>query len=148
MKTQISKLINGSERVMRDLRNEKYENADKNIYGNYVGSKKEEREEVANQVFVENSEIMQVEVKGVRLSLRKSTSLSGKTIWYSSELTDSEYKAILGHGFPSETSQWSSSITINQDMTVCVNLSKRKNERCQWKHSYMQWIGEEFVTIL
>lgn len=149
MKTQIKDLISGRKDVMIDGTNAKYENADKaTSHNGFAGTKREEREEIARRVMEENPDGLNVEIKGVSLSLKRISSLSGKTVWFEGDLTDEEYKRIVGYDYPSTTSQWTSTLLINGDMTVEIQLAKRKNDRSVWKYSCTHKIGEEFVTIL
>ena len=149
MKTQIKDLISGRKDVIIDETNAKYENAAKaTSHNGFAGTKTEEREEIARRVIEENPDGLNIEIKGVPLSLKRISSLSGKTVWFEGDLTKEEYKRIVGYDYPSTTSQWSATLMINGDMTVEVQLSKRKNDRCMWKYSCNHKIGEEFVTIL
>lgn len=149
MKTQISNLISGRENVVIQSSNEKYNNANKSTsHSGFAGTKREERDEIARRVIEENHDGMNIEIKGVFLSLNRISSISGKTVYFENEITEEDYKKIVGRDFPSTGSQWSAIFLINGDMTVEIHLSKRKNENRSWRYNSTQKIGEEFVTIL
>lgn len=149
MKTQIKDLISGRKDVIIDDKNAKYDNANKaTSHNGFAGTKREERNEIARRVKEENPNGLNIEIKGVPLSLKRLSSLSGKTVWFEANLTEEEYKRILGFGYPSTGSQWMSALLVNIDMTVEIQLLKRKNSNSNWRYNRNFKIGEEFITIL
>jgi hypothetical protein len=149
-KTQISALINGSKSVRRDLSNPKYINAPKSTsFGDYAGSNNEIRKSISDKVFSENGETLNIKICGINLILQKQSSGSGKTNWFSSQITEEQFIVIAGYERkPFNKHEGSYSITINNDMTVVLHKSSRRNEKCTWKFKGYDYVGEEFVTIL
>jgi len=145
--TQITELINGAKNVIRKEDAAKYATAKMaTSHNGYAGTNAKERARIAQLVFQEHGETMNVEVRGVALTLTKGTSLSGRTSWYGSELTEEQYKAI--GGAYTEGALKSYSLVINGDMMVYINSFTRKSEAARWKMSHYDYIDEAFVTIL
>lgn len=151
MKTQIDNLINGSKNVVRDENHPKYATAKKNTYGDgYVGTSTAERLAIAEKVFAENGDEMHVIIRGVEITLRRHFSTTGKTSWYSSELTSDEYTTICSgrvYEFPAEMKFKSFGITIHNDCTVTTVRYGKKSEGGAWKVREYSDIDEAFVTI-
>lgn len=151
MKTQINHLINGSKEVVRDESHPKYMTASKSTsHIGYAGSSHDERMLIAEKVFSENVEALQIEIRGIRLSLNLHQSLSGATKWYRCEVTEEEYLNITGFLMPPfrEGMQKKYGLVVNPDMTVDMIPFRRWNESQEWKPGNTVSIGEEFVTIL
>lgn len=88
MKTQITDLINGTRDIRRDLSNPKYIDCPKaTSHIGYVGTNFKLRAEIAEKVIAENPDGMDVEMFGKKFHLSRSSSLSGKTVWFSTEIT-------------------------------------------------------------
>ena len=150
MKTQIYNLINGSKNVIRDENHPKYATAKKNAYGDYVGTSTAERTAIAEKVFAENGDEMHVIIRGVEITMQRNSSTTGKTSWYSSELTSDKY-AIICNG---NTFEWTAEmkfksfdIKIASDCTVTVTRFGKKSEGATWKAREWHEIDEAFVTI-
>ena len=149
MKTQISNLINGRANVRRDESHNKYATAAlaTTPFSKYVGSPIELREEVGGKVLAENPNGMDVEILGRKFHLDRHASCSGKTVWFSAELTPEEHELLMGEPYPSNN-EWRSTLTIDNLMHVEVSRSMCRNEKAQWEQKASMCIGEEFVTIL
>lgn len=146
MKTQIKELINGSAWVKRDLTAAKYAGAAKSTSaGDYAGTDYKTRFEIADKVFTENGETIEIEILGQRLTLKRGQSCSGKTKWFSCDLTAEQVAAISSRAFTYESA---AKFVLNGDCTALINFYTRRSPRAQWKHRGWQWIGEEFITIL
>ena len=86
MKTQIKYLISGRKDVIIDETNAKYDNANKSTSHNgFAGTNKEERTEIARRVIEENPDGLNIEIKGVLLSLNRISSESGNNLITSTE---------------------------------------------------------------
>lgn len=149
MKTQISNLVNGYANVRRDQTNAKYVTATPATapFSKYVGSPIDLRKEVGEKVVTENPDGLDVEIMGHRFHLDRHASYSGKTVWFSTELTSDEHELLMGEPYPSNN-EWRSALAIDSLMYVEVSRFMRRNERQQWKQKASMYIGEEFVTIL
>ena len=148
-KTQINQLINGQKAVIRDENNPKYINAPMaTSHNDYAGTNASIREEIANNVFSENPELINIDARGKHFTLKKCSTLSGKTSWYETSITADDFLLLTGHcGLPyrGETTY---TLRIEADMKVCIVLCTRRNERAQWRYRSTIYIGEEFITIL
>ena len=149
MKTQISNLINGYANVRRDETNAKYATAAPSTapFSKYAGSPVKLREEIGEKVVTENPGGLDAEIMGRRFHLDRHASCSGKTVWFSAELTPEEHELLMGEPYPSNN-EWRSTLTIDSLIYVEVPRFMRRNERQQWKQKASMYIGEEFVTIL
>lgn len=105
------------------------------------------RQDIGSKVVEENPERLDIEIQGKVLHLARHSSCSGKTVWYSADLTPEEHLAIMGEPYPSHN-EWCSIITIDMLMYVNVTRFMRKSERAQWKEKASMYIGEELVKIL
>lgn len=142
--TQIGKLINGCKNVIRDENNEKYINAPQaTSHVGFAGSGAV-RSEVAAAVFSENGETMDVKLCGHPLTLTRHSSVSGKTQWYSCELSEELASMFVS----TDGNERIYSLIIYEDCTVEVQKFVRKNDRCQWRLSWHQYIDESFIEIL
>lgn len=146
MKTQIANLINGQKNVARQNENEKYLNAKQaTSHIGFAGTNRNERAEIASKVFAENGEILNVDFCGEKLAMKKGQSVSGKTQWYSVPINEdlaSRFVVIAGGNERNYT------LTISNDCEVFISKNVRKNENCQWRLSYTQYIDESYITIL
>ena len=149
MKIQISNLINGYANVRRDETNEKYTTAVPATapFSKYAGSPIKLREEIGDKVRAENPDGLDAEIMGRRFHLDRHASCSGKTVWFSAELTLEEHGLLMGEPYPSNN-EWRSALTIDSLMYVEVSRFMRRSEKAQWKQKASMYIGEEFVTIL
>ena len=149
MKTQINNLINGQKNVIRDENDEKYINAPmSSSHDEYAGTNYDTRREVASKVFEENPECLNVEVRGIKFTMPRYSSLSGKTVWFSCPITSEDYLHITGAKELPYKHETSFTLEINMEMKVIIMKSTRHSERAQWKYRGDICIGEEFVTIL
>lgn len=148
MKTQITNLVNGRVNVRRNDNDVKYVSAiSLTNKSGYSGSPITIRQDIGNKVIEENPESLNIEIQGKVLHLARHSSCSGKTVWYSADLTQEEHLAIMGEPYPSHN-EWCSIITIDMLMYVNVTRFMRKSEKAQWKEKASMYIGEELVKIL
>lgn len=147
MKTQIKNLINGSKRVLRNLEDPKYIDAKAaTSHVGYAGTNHNERALVAAAVREENRGGMNAEIRGIDLHLDYEESLSGKTCWWTAELTPEQYEALGGSnvgGSACERFQ----VMISMDCTVEISRFGRGNDRQQWRQTNRIEIDESFVVI-
>lgn len=144
MKTQITELINGSKNVLRDLNNDKYKKG-KPI----AGTNHSLRERIAENVLKENPEYLNVKVRGVNISLKIGTSLSGKTFWYTAHLSEEQFLKISGFSCNPITKYKSSfSLTIDCNMSVTLRTFAKKTDGAQWKQRTAFYLDESFIEIL
>lgn len=152
MKTQIKNLINGQKYVVRDEANPKYLNAPRaTSHDGFGGTAWEKRFALAERVFAENGESLPVDVRGVRLTLKLGTSESGKTRWYSAEVTQAQANAICGfhaehRWFGACEGYWS--FRIGDDLCCKVSSFARRTPGSHWEARTWLNIDEAFVTIL
>ena len=148
MKTQITNLVNGRVNVRRNDNDVKYVSAiSLTNKSGYSGSPITIRQDIGNKVIEENPESLSIEIQGKVLHLARHSSCSGKTVWYSADLTPEEHLAIMGEPYPSHN-EWCSIITIDMLMYVNVTRFMRKSEKAQWKEKASMYISEELVKIL
>lgn len=149
MKTQISNLINGAKSVRRDENHEKYINAAQaTSHVGYAGSNSLIRREIAEKVISENPDGMRVQILGNVYYLERKTSVSGKSVWFSCPLQLNDFLLISGYQVCPYKNETSFLLNVNEDMTVCIHMQTRRNEKSQWRYRGSLWIGEEFITIL
>lgn len=150
MKTQIQDIINGAKNVIRMENHPKYSNAKVNSYGNFVGTAIDECNAIGKKIFAENGDEMHANIRGVELTLHRHSSTTGKTSWYSSELTPDEAAIIYtGNKFewPTEMKFKSFDITIRDDCTVTITRYGKKSEGATWKAREWSGLDGAFVTI-
>ena len=148
-KTQINQLINGQKTVIRDENNPKYINAPMSTSHNgYAGTNASIREEIANKVFAENPELINIGARGKHFTLKKCSTLSGKTSWYEKSITADDFLFLSGYKMLPYTAETEYTLKVETDMKVCITLVTRRNERAQWRYRSTIYIGEEFITIL
>lgn len=149
MKTQISNLINGARNVIRDEAHEKYITAKQaTSHVGYAGTSHNERQEIGAHVYTENGDTLHVNVRGVELTLQIHKSMSGKSWYWRTELTEEQYKTICQTSIGVGTNLRSYVLNINGDCTVYVQTFNRRTERQNWRNGYTHNIDEAFVTIL
>lgn len=145
MKTQIANLINGQKNVARQNENEKYLNAKQaTSHIGFAGTNRNERAEIARKVYAENGETINVLFADVQLSLKKGQSISGKTQWYSAPINEDLASRFVN----TDGRERAYTLTISNDCEVFISKHVRKNENCQWRLSYTQYIDESYITIL
>ena len=151
MKTQINSLINGTRDIRRDLSNPKYIECPKaTSHIGYAGTSLKLRAEIAEKVIVENPDGMDVEMFGKKFRLSRSSSLSGKTVWFSTEITIGDFMLLSGYAeFPfKQSKECKFALEINNDMNVLLHKWCRSNDKAQMRHRGYDYIDESFVTIL
>lgn len=149
MKTQISNLINGTKLIRRDLSHSKYTNAGAaTSHIGYAGTNSTLRKEIADKVIAENPNGMDIEMFGKKFHLDRSSSLSGKTVWFSTEINLEDFMLLSGYSENPFKYEVSFTLTLNNDVTVDIQMFSRRNNISQWRHRGTVIIGEEFVTIL
>jgi hypothetical protein len=129
MKTQINHLVSGTTGI--------------------VGTSMAIRQEVGKKVLEENGDILRIMIKGVELEMHRSCSGSGKSWWWTAELTEEQYAIITdGNTLGVSTRINSYSLSISQDLRITAYVSHRANERQQWRQGWSQLIQESNITIL
>lgn len=148
-KTQISTLVNGQKTVIRGENNPKYINATMaTSHNGYAGTNVLIREENANKFFSENPELINIDARGKHFTLKKCSTLSGKTSWYETSITADDFLLLSGYKMLPYTAETEYTLKIEADMKVCITLVTRRNERAQWRYRTTIYIGEEFITII
>lgn len=148
MKTQISNLINGTKRIIRDENHPKYLNAKKSSsHDGYAGTNYQERMSVANKVLEENPDNLIIEIKGKRYTLDKYVSCSDKSVMFVGKITEEDFANITGSKSLFEHESLFS-IRINNDMTVCIDMFTRKYKNIPFKQRGTVNIDEAFITII
>lgn len=143
-KTQISNLINGSEKTIRDIYAEKYAGikfeGNKPVNG---GTPSAERANVVKAVGAENPGPLEIEIKGRRINLSRHTSASGKS-WSWEAHVDAELFAEVAGYLPEwalKGAENSYSLRVNIDCTVSLEATSGKKGR-------VEVIDESFITII
>lgn len=148
MKTQVSDIIDGSRNVVRGLLHPKYAVARDNYGFAIGGTDYETRKSIWERVSEENPEYIDLRIRGERVyHLKRHTSTTGKSSWYSTEITDMDYTFITDMVNPF-TFEASFTLYLTEDLTVYVSKSTRKTPNSQWKHRGNDHIGTEFVEVL
>ena len=149
MKTQISNLINGARGTRRDLSNKKYESAKKTTLG-YKGTNFKLRCEIIQKVVSENPDGMDVLILGKEFHLSRYSSLTGKTVWFKTNITLEDFMLLSGYKENpfKESKESKFGLEINSDMNVVLHKWARANEKAKMKHRGFDYIDEAFVTIL
>lgn len=131
MKTQINTLNNGC------------------IDSVKCGTNSEERSAIAAKVFAENPESITVTCNGVTLTMKKSSSISGKTSWYSCEVTEEVLNALEGCRPECQRYSFESSFTlkITDDCRVLVEKCTRKSPGATWKFRGYDYLPESSFKI-
>lgn len=144
MKTQIANLINGSKNVVR-TKSAKYADAKlASSHNGFAGTSSEERMEIAEKVFAENGDTMHIVFDGADLQLSRHTSTSGKSVTYTSEISEE----LAAKYVNTDGNCRHYSLTIEPDCTVRITKMVRKNERCSYKLSQYIYVDEALVSIL
>lgn len=129
MKTQINNLVSGTTGI--------------------VGTSYAIRHEISKRVLEENGDTLRVNVKGVELELHRSCSCSGKSWWWTTQLTKEQYMTITdNNSLGCSTNLNSYSLTIDCDCHATAYVAHRANERQQWRAGYSHMIQEKYFTIL
>ena len=143
-KQQIRELINGAKRTIRCESDPKYlKSKPATSHVGYAGTGAE-RARIAQIVAEQNPDTMTVEICGYTVVLTRHTSKSGKTGWWEGEIPEE----IANHFMFTSGILKAYTLYVNGDCTVEIQKCVRKTERQQWRYSYCQPIGEEFITIL
>lgn len=150
MKTQICNLINGSENTIRDLSSDKYIDnpigffCGKSNVPQNGGTPTPERIAVAKAVSEENPGNMRIVARGINISLTRHNSISGKSWGWQAEITQEQYRILVGEEAPMWTHKNAVnrySLSIHDDCTVIINAESGKK-------GYYRILGEEFIEIL
>lgn len=129
MKTQINNLVSGTTGI--------------------VGTSTAIRQEVGKKVLEENGDILRIMIKGIELEMHRSCNCSGKSWWWTAELTAEQYASITDNSTLGIGTQLNSySLVINQDLRVTADVRHRANERQQWRSGWSHSIQESNITIL
>lgn len=129
MKTQINHLISGTTGI--------------------VGTSTAIRQEVGKKVLEENGDTLRIMIKGVELEMHRSCSCSGKSWWWTAELTAEQYAIITDNNTLGIGTQLNSySLVISQELRATAYVCHRANERQQWRCGWSQLIQESNITIL
>jgi hypothetical protein len=148
MKAQISNLIDGG-KVKRMMEHPKYTGY-KLHNGQFIdtaGTNHIDRAEIAEKVKNENENLV-IELLGHRYELQRQASCSGKTIWWSCEISEEDFFELTEHGGIVETYEKKYTLTISQDMFCTITSYARKNANCQWKDRTYTKIDTAYITIL
>lgn len=149
MKTQIANLINGEKRTIRNESASKYQTATPaSSHAGYAGSSREERLQVADRVLAENSGVMTIRFCGHTYGLKKTSSASGKSTWYSAEITPEAYLSLIRADRMPYKHEVSLKLTVNGDMTVEIHIFTRRSTTSQWKLRDIVPVGEEYIEII
>lgn len=150
MKTQISNLINGAKYIRRDLSHSKYITASQaTSHIGYAGSDRKVRQEIADKVIAENLSGLDVEMFGKTIHLERYSSLSGKTVYFSTVLNLADFLLISGYTEnPFSKYEGSFTLMFNNDMTVKLQMFSRRDENSKWQIKGRVSIDEAFITIL
>lgn len=130
MKTQINGLVRGN--------------------GESVGTSYKVRAEVAKKVNEENKFTMEVKVKNHVYEMVCSYSTSGKSYWYTTELSSEQVKEILPNDIKAQNHPELVNVIfrINMDMTCEYVVMRRRTEKSTWKQGITINVPESDVTIL
>ena len=148
MKTQIKNLINGCDNVRRDLNNEKYISAPEGSNSKYAGTNREYRYSLRELVHAENPDGMVINFFGKTFQLTRSSSLSGKTVWFSCELSLEDVLALSIFQKSPYTYESTYELVIDDNLTVMLRSFTRKSPNAEWKYRGFFYMDESFVTIL
>ena len=144
--TQIQDLINGAKNVIRDLSAPKYSDAaPATSHVGYAGTPQDIRTARGAAVLAENGDTLHITARGLSLDLHIGRSVSGKSWWYSTDLTQDQYIALGGQFTAGTLKRYS--MVISQDMTVTLNSFTRKSELAQWKLSHYDALDESLIVI-
>ncbi len=108
MKTQINTLVKGDHRI------------------SLAGTKREIRNQIANQVVLENPETMTILIRGIEIELKANWSISRKSVTYFGTIPVSLYNDYFGNfGIPVDNPK--AFVQINTDMTVWFTTNSKKS---------------------
>lgn len=128
MKTQINTLVSGTTGI--------------------VGTSSAIRKEISEKVLAENGDTLRVIVKGVELELQRSCSCSGKSWWWSAELTEEQHLAIVDGSMAGVGRLNRFHFSLDSDCRATVQVWHRSNELKKWRYGYMHTIQEANILIL
>lgn len=126
-KTQISALVNGS--LGQILNNDKdYSALPRQCHeGRHAGSSYADSDAIWVKVLAENPTALTIELFGETYVLERKSSLSGKSVWYSTSLTR-EQAALLAQEdpryMPKQTEGYRLTISDARFVNVCINPKK------------------------
>lgn len=150
MKAQISNLINGSEKTVRNLAAEKYAtnpvgffNGKNNVPQN-GGSTSAARQAVAVKVSQENPADMNIIANGVELTLVRHNSTTGKSWRWEADITAEQYATIVGDIAP----EWHHKGAENHYGIIIYDNCSVEVWASSGKKGLTRIIGEEFVKII
>ena len=144
-------LINGTPDIRRDLANSKYINCPKaSSHIGYAGTNLKTRTEIAEKVKEENPNSMDVEMFGKEFHLSRSSSVSGKTVWFSTEINLEDFMLLSGYvEVPfKQSKECKFTLEINNSMNVLLHKWCRVNDKSTMVYRGYDYIDESFVTIL
>ena len=128
MKTQISSLRNGS--IYKD------------------GTNYELRNEIASKVISENPEFINIEIKGIKLTLLPEYSTSGNLTGYSCDISLDQFKTIESIDYNPYTFESNFTFEIGADMKAQISKLTRKSVNHKWQFRGWDNIDEGLITIL
>lgn len=148
MKTQIANLINGSKNVIRNMEDAKYNTAKPaTSHNGYAGTNREEREEVADKVYAENGDTLNITAKGIALTLHIQRSTTSKSWSWNCDLTEEQYTALGGTYTEGALKSYALSMTMSCE--VILRSFTSKSEAAQWREvGPMTYLDESFIQIL
>ena len=127
MKTQISSLRNGS--IHKD------------------GTNYETRKRIATKVIEENPEVLNVEIKGIKLSLIAEHSTSGYLTGYSCEISLDQFKEIESKDYNPFTFESCFTFEVGADMKAQISKFTRKSVNHKWQFRGWDNVDEKLITI-
>lgn len=148
MKTQITNLINGAKNVIRNMEDAKYMTAmPATSHNGYAGTNRDERNEIAAKVYEENGDMLNINAKGIALTLPIHRSTTGKTWSWGCPLTEEQYVALGGQY--TEGTLKSYSLEVLMSCEVVLYSFTRRSEAAQWRSvGPMTYLDESFIQIL
>lgn len=132
--TALQYVVNGRKDVIRDPIHPKY--AGQRISDKITGTSLEERKLLYNKMFG-NRHCFFGTVCGIEKFFEKVSSESGKTTWFSSKLTEDEYRQIMGSSIGLKTKEENSLfIRLSEDLELSIHSGK-----------FLYYIGTEFLEL-
>lgn len=117
--TALQYVINGRKNVIRDPIHPKY--AGQRVSDRIIGTPLEERRLLYNKMF-SDKHCFYGAVCGIEKFFKKVSSTSGKTTWFSSKLTEDEYKQIMGSSIGLKTKEENSLfIRLSEDLELSIH---------------------------
>lgn len=148
MKTQITNLINGAWNVIRNMDDPKYLTAKPaTSHNGYAGTNRAERNKIADKVYEENGDTLNITAKGIALTLQIRRSNSGKSWYWIGTLTEDQYKALGGRYTEGKYKCYN--IVVLMSCEVVLYSFTRSSENAQWRSvGLMTDLDESFIQIL